>query len=156
VSHGNPTSSPTEPSDPRWWKWGELIESAWRDARKILESGDWLGAAGMFGTALFLGRVIYANADVAARAKTDAVLAAGKQERAMAFIEMIAGAVGTHFEHTYRGLRPGRCSLPRAGRAAALAVPARRVGRWCRSTTSCTPSKAPRRDDRYIRSTAKT
>ena len=51
----------------------------------------------MFRTALFLDRFIYANADVATRAKTDAVVAAGKQERAMAFIEMIAGAVGTHF-----------------------------------------------------------
>jgi len=97
VSHGNPTSSPTESSDPPWWKWGELTEAAWRDACNILESGDWLGAAGMFGTALFIDRFIYANADAAARAKTDAVVAAGKQERAMAFIEMIAGAVGTYF-----------------------------------------------------------
>jgi hypothetical protein len=74
-----------------------LTESVWADACKILESGDRLGAAGMFGAALFVDRAIYANADPATRAKADAVVAAGKQERAMSFIELIAGAVGAHF-----------------------------------------------------------
>jgi RNA polymerase sigma-70 factor, ECF subfamily len=51
----------------------------------------------MLGTALFLDRALYETADPAQRAEADAELAARKRERALTFIQNIAGALDAHF-----------------------------------------------------------
>ena len=73
----------------------------------------------------------------ATRAQTDAVVAAGKQERALAFIELIAGAVGAHF-----GLDRTEVEA-RAGAAARKAA----------STTRATAARRPGKRKRLVRRT---
>jgi curved DNA-binding protein CbpA len=127
---GQASPSPTESSESSWFHWGELTESVWRDACKTLDSGDWLGAAGMLGAALFLDRLIYTNADDAARAKTDAVVAAGNQERAKAFTETITRAVKAHFglDRTEAAARAGAAAHKGAS-TTSRATAARRPGK---------------------------
>jgi hypothetical protein len=79
------------------WKWGVVCDYVWDDVRKVFGAGDWLGAVGLLGTALFVDRAIHENADAAHRAALDAAVAAKQRERAMAIIDTVASAIGTHF-----------------------------------------------------------
>jgi hypothetical protein len=119
----------TEKQD-RKWRWGVVSEYAWDDVCKVFRSGDWLGAVGLFGTALFVDHAVQQSADPEQLAKLDAALAAKQRERAIEFIETIAGAIGAHF-----GLDGAEAAV-RAGTAArnAAATTARAGASRRRST----------------------
>jgi curved DNA-binding protein CbpA len=79
------------------WSLGIVSGYAWDDVCKVVGSGDWLGAIGLLGTALFVDRAIHQQANAAELATLDAAVAEKRRERAIAFIEQVAGALGAHF-----------------------------------------------------------
>jgi curved DNA-binding protein CbpA len=116
------------------WKWGIVAEYTWDDVCKVVASGDWLGAIGLLGTALFVDRAIHQQANAAELATLDAAVAEKQRERAITFIENVAGAIGAHF-----GLDRNEV-VARAGAAA----------RATKSTTAH-PAAAPKRKKRRKR-----
>lgn len=76
---------------------GIVTEYTWDDVCKVVASGDWLGAIGLLGTALFVDRAIHQQANAAELATLDAAVAENQRERAITFIENVAGAIGAHF-----------------------------------------------------------
>jgi curved DNA-binding protein CbpA len=138
----------------QWWKWGLVSDYTWGDVQKTFASGDWLGAVGMLGTARFLDRALHETADPARRAEADAELAARQRERAMTFLERVAGALDAHFglniaEAVSRASAEGRkAASPTAHKAsspiapkAASTTPPKATSTTARKATSSTPRK---------------
>jgi curved DNA-binding protein CbpA len=102
-SHQGNTAAPSESArahttstekQDRGWRWGVVSEYAWNDIWKVFRSGNWLGAVGSFGTALFVDHAIQQSADPEQLAKLDAALAAKRRERATELLQAIASQFG--------------------------------------------------------------
>jgi hypothetical protein len=129
---GATTATPSHPhvasgEQARRWEWGVVSEYAWDDVCKVFGSGDWLGAVGLLGTALFVDRAIHESADAAQLAALDVAVAAKQRERAMAFIETVAGALGAHFglDRTDVAIRAGAAARKAASTTARASAASR-------------------------------
>lgn len=122
------------PGEQGKWRWGIVTEYTWDDVCKVVASGDWLGAIGLLGTALFVDRAIHQRANAAELATLDAAVAEKQRERAITFIENVAGAIGAHF-----GLDRNEVAT-RAGAAARAA-----------KSPTARPAAAPKRKKRRKR-----
>ncbi|HEX7940395.1 MAG TPA: J domain-containing protein [Gemmatimonadaceae bacterium] len=99
TGQGSANAAPPDaaPGEQGKWRWGIVTEYTWDDVCKVVASGDWLGAIGLLGTALFVDRAIHQQANAAELATLDAAVAENQRERAITFIENVAGAIGAHF-----------------------------------------------------------
>lgn len=99
TGQGSANAAPANaaPGEQGKWRWGIVTEYTWDDVCKVVASGDWLGAIGLLGTALFVDRAIHQQANAAELATLDAAVAENQRERAITFIENVAGAIGAHF-----------------------------------------------------------
>jgi curved DNA-binding protein CbpA len=111
-------TAPTEKQD-RKWRSGVVSEYAWDDIRKVFRSGNWLGAVGLFGAALFVDHAIRQTADPEQLAKLDAALNAKRRERATELLQAIEsyfrlnGAAVT--ARAGKAARNAASTTPRAG-----------------------------------------
>ena len=136
TGQGSANAAPPDaaPGEQGKWRWGIVTEYTWDDVCKVVASGDWLGAIGLLGTALFVDRAIHQQASAAELATLDTAVAENQRERAITFTENVAGAIGAHF-----GLDRNEVAA-RAGAAARAA-----------KSPTARPAAAPKRKKRRKR-----